>query len=64
MDLPRTLVCVDMLAAPKLWRSEEKRDWDLKPAVANAATERLAALDRRGRVKYLKDSLTVDLGSD
>lgn len=34
---------------------------DLIPAVAKAATERLVALDRRGRVKKdLKDSLTMD----
>lgn len=42
---------------------EEKREWDLTLAVAKAAVERLAALDRRGRVKKdLNDSLTIVSG--
>lgn len=52
-----------ILLALRLCRSEEKRDWGLKLAVARAAADRLAALERRGRVKYLKDSLAVVWGA-
>jgi hypothetical protein len=47
----------------RLCRSEETRVWDLKLAVARAAADKLAALERRGRVKDRNDSLAVVWGA-